>query len=119
MTNPKTRVDSALDQGGDVPNPVCLRDAVAAMERHGDLRDGDTWGRWTWNEHDRTLDYTAGIYAGAPYSVDVEGILDADDPDAEAWDWVRHVAAKRWDPPAIRCLVEALSEVLRQRGGGR
>lgn len=115
MTNPHDRVESAAGIATGSGHLVCMRDVVDAMEEHGDLRDGDCWGPWVWNEDRMALEYTGGHYAHHPYGVDVEAILDADDPDAEAWDWVRHVAGKRWDPPAIRCLVLGLREVLRQQ----
>lgn len=116
MTNPDTRVENAVD--APPGQPANGREILDAVEEHGDLRDGDSWGPWTWNDSAQTLDYSGPGYEGHPYGVDVEEILHADDPDAEAWDWVRHVAEKRWDPPAIRCLVLALRTVLRQLEGG-
>lgn len=116
--NPHERVEAAMREEGDRTGVWTLDEVGRLDDEHGDLRDGDRWGPWVWNEDHLTLDYVGGRYAHRPYGVDVERILNADDPDAEAWHWVRHVAGKRWDPPAIRCLVLALREVLRQTRGG-
>lgn len=103
MSNPTKRIDAALEVHerpiGDA-TAVCAAAILAVSEEHGDLRHGDRWGPWVWNEASWTLDYTGPGYAGHPYGVDVEGILDAEKPDAEAWDWVRHVAAGGTRPPS-------------------
>lgn len=108
MTNPAERVEEALDS----TRLICMADWLEADREHGDLRDGDSWGPWTWNETALALEYTGPPHQAAPYRVDVESIFEAENPDAETWDWVRHVAAKRWKPPALRCLVLALKAVL-------
>lgn len=112
MTNPNERVEAALSALEDEHGCVDMADALPVIRQHGDVRDGDSWGRWTYRAEANVLEIRP-FGREAPYRYHVD--LGRCETEADAWDWVRHVAAKRWATDAD---VGALFRGLRSLAGG-
>lgn len=109
MTNPNERVDRALDRrarrsGGPLPRAISMAELEEVFGEHGDLRDGDRWGRWTYHAGPRVL-----CLEEKAYDVDLDRCRTAE----EVYDWIVHIAGKVWATDAdIGALVRALRVVV-------
>jgi hypothetical protein len=110
--NPTARLDDALRARS--PDFITLADVDALMAEHGDLRDGDRWGRWTYDASVNVLSIPAYGPTTLPYEVD----LDRCGSELDAWGWAAHIGRKVWATDAdVGALLRALSYWLDERAG--